>query len=137
MFEDPLCSLSKSLGIHGVNVALPRRREHVCADVLASARTRAFTPGNFIMDATMRPSHGRPSSHRLTICPSVCPSAIVHVTTLSCRLPLPRSPSACVMPITDLNPNRFRLSGQRIMWLGKPKMVWQRCSLSLSCDKMR
>jgi hypothetical protein len=65
MFEDPLCSLFKSLGIHGMDAARPRGRE-------------CFTPGNFITDTTVRPSHGRPSGHR----PTVHPSAIVRVTTL-------------------------------------------------------
>jgi hypothetical protein len=37
-----------------------------------------FTTGNFITDAIVRPSHGRPSGHR----PSVHPSVIVRVTTL-------------------------------------------------------
>jgi hypothetical protein len=59
MFEDPLCRVSKSLGIHGVNTARPRGRKR-------------FTLGNFISDATMRPSHGRPSGHRPTVRPSVC-----------------------------------------------------------------
>jgi hypothetical protein len=38
MFEDPLCSLSKSLGIHGVNIARPR------GCIGASAQTRVFYP---------------------------------------------------------------------------------------------
>jgi hypothetical protein len=37
-----------------------------------------LSPGNFITDAIVRPSHERLSGHRLTIHPSV----IVHVTTL-------------------------------------------------------
>jgi hypothetical protein len=37
-----------------------------------------FTPGNFITNATVRPSHGRPSGYR----PTVRPFAIVCVTTL-------------------------------------------------------
>jgi hypothetical protein len=47
----------------------------------ARIRTDAsvLSPGNFIIDATVRPSHGRPNSHR----PSVHPSAIVRVTTLT------------------------------------------------------
>jgi hypothetical protein len=65
MFEDPLCSLSKSLGIHGVDAARLHGRE-------------CFIPGNFITDATVRPSHGPPSGHR----PTVRPSAIVRLTTL-------------------------------------------------------
>jgi hypothetical protein len=35
-------------------------------------------PGNFIMDAIVRPSHGRPCSHRS----SIRPYAMVRVTTL-------------------------------------------------------
>jgi hypothetical protein len=50
------------------------------------ARDRAdasvLPPGNFITDATVRPSHGRPSGHR----PTVCPSAIARVTTLAAAL---------------------------------------------------
>jgi hypothetical protein len=33
--------------------------------------TSVLPPGNFVTDATMHPSHGRPSSHRLTVRPSV------------------------------------------------------------------
>jgi hypothetical protein len=49
-------------------------RGHACVHVDASI----LFPGNFITDATVRPSHGRPSGHR----PTVCLSAIVRVTTL-------------------------------------------------------
>jgi hypothetical protein len=31
-----------------------------------------FYSSNFKMDATVRPSHGHPCSHRPTVCPSVC-----------------------------------------------------------------
>jgi hypothetical protein len=55
----------------------------------ASARTGSrlhgrerLTPDNCITDATMRPSHGRPSGCRSSVCPSVRPSAIVRMTTL-------------------------------------------------------
>jgi hypothetical protein len=46
----------------------------------ALVRTDAsvLPPGNFITDATVRPSHRRPSGHR----PSVRSSAIIRVTTL-------------------------------------------------------
>jgi hypothetical protein len=33
------------------------------------ADASVLSPGNFIMDATVRPSHGRPSGHRLTVRP--------------------------------------------------------------------
>jgi hypothetical protein len=62
------------------------RNECVRAD--AGVRSRGYArvranasvlpPGNFVADATVRPSHGRPSGHR----PTVRPSAIVRVTTL-------------------------------------------------------
>jgi hypothetical protein len=39
----------------------------VCADA------SVVIPSNFITDAIVHPSDGRPSGHRLTICPSVCP----------------------------------------------------------------
>jgi hypothetical protein len=47
---------------------------------LGCVRTDASVlfPGNFIMDAIVRPSHGRLSGHRLIVRPSV----IVHVTAL-------------------------------------------------------
>jgi hypothetical protein len=82
MFEDPLCSLSKSLGIHGVDTTRPHGHARVCAYICARpcghagvltdacARPRGrecFTPGNFITDAIVCPSHGRPSGHRLTV----------------------------------------------------------------------
>jgi hypothetical protein len=40
----------------------------------ASVRTDAsvLSPGNFITDATVRPSHGRPSGHRPIVRPSIC-----------------------------------------------------------------
>jgi hypothetical protein len=46
----------------------------------ARVRTDAsvLPPGNFVTDAIVRPSHGRPNGHR----PSVRPSVIVRVTTL-------------------------------------------------------
>jgi hypothetical protein len=55
--------------------------------VSSSARTHGrvrldssdLPPGNFITDATVRLSHGRPSGHR----PIVCPSVIVRMTTLT------------------------------------------------------
>jgi hypothetical protein len=31
-------------------------------------------PGNFVMDATVRPSHARLSGHRPSVCPSIRPS---------------------------------------------------------------
>jgi hypothetical protein len=34
------------------------------------------------MDATVRPSHGRPYGHRPTVRLTVCPSVIVYETTL-------------------------------------------------------
>jgi hypothetical protein len=48
----------------------------------ASARTldciradaSVLPPSNFITDATVRPSHGRPCGHRPIVRPSVCPS---------------------------------------------------------------
>jgi hypothetical protein len=46
-----------------------------------------FTPGNFITDATVRPSHGRPGGHRPSIHPSVRPSVIVRVTTVASNGP--------------------------------------------------
>jgi hypothetical protein len=47
---------------------------------LACVRADAgvLPPGNFIMDATVRPSHGRLSGYR----PTIRPSVIVRVTTL-------------------------------------------------------
>jgi hypothetical protein len=72
MFEDLLCSLSKSFGIHGVDAARLHGRTCVRTDVPIYPR------GNFITDATVRPSHGQPSGHR----PTVRPSSIVRVTTL-------------------------------------------------------
>jgi hypothetical protein len=62
MFEDPLCSPLASMAW-----TLPVRAD---ASVLH--------PGNFITDATVRPSHGRPCGH----CSTVRPSVIVRVTTL-------------------------------------------------------
>jgi hypothetical protein len=70
MFEDPLCSLSKSLDIHSVDAARPPGRTSVCADAPIYPR------GNFITDATVRLSHGQPSSHRPTVRPSVRPSIL-------------------------------------------------------------
>jgi hypothetical protein len=72
MFEDPLCSLSKSLGIHGVNDTRP------CGQARVRADTSVLPLGNFITDATVHRSHGRPSGHR----PTVRSSAIVRMTTL-------------------------------------------------------
>jgi hypothetical protein len=70
LFEDPLCSLSKSLGIHGVDAARPRGR---CPSARMHSRVhadaRVLPLGNFITDATVRPSHGRPSGHRPTVRP--------------------------------------------------------------------
>jgi hypothetical protein len=66
MFEDPLCTLSKSLGIHGADVPI-------------------YPLGNFIMDIAVRPSHGWPNGHCLHPCPSVDsvrPSLSVRLTTL-------------------------------------------------------
>jgi hypothetical protein len=57
-----------------------RPRGHVCVRVDASV----LLPGNFIMDATVRPSHGQPNGHR----PSVRPSTIVRLTTLGLVLAL-------------------------------------------------
>jgi hypothetical protein len=75
MFEDPLCNLSNSMAW-----ILPIRAErcsrthgriygHVRTDVLI------YPLDNFITDATMRSSHGRPSGHRPRRRPSVlvCP----------------------------------------------------------------
>jgi hypothetical protein len=42
------------------------------------ADASVLSPGNFIADARVRPSHGRPRGHR----PIVCRSVIVRVTTL-------------------------------------------------------
>jgi hypothetical protein len=50
----------------------PRGRARVHAD------TSVLSPGNFITDATVRLSHGRPNGHR----PTVHPSIIIRVTTL-------------------------------------------------------
>jgi hypothetical protein len=47
----------------------------VCADI------SVLTPGNFITDAIVRPSHRQSSGHR----PSIRPSSIVRVTTLPGR----------------------------------------------------
>jgi hypothetical protein len=69
-----------------------RTDAHLCprghADVHADASVLSLD--NFITNAIVRPSHGRPSSHRPSVCPfvrpsvrlSVRPSAIVRVTTL-------------------------------------------------------
>jgi hypothetical protein len=38
------------------------------------ADASVLSPGNFITDATVRLSHGRPSAHRPIVCPSVRPS---------------------------------------------------------------
>jgi hypothetical protein len=46
------------------------------------ADASVLPPCNFITDATVSLSHGRPSGHRPTICPSIRPSVIVRVTTL-------------------------------------------------------
>jgi hypothetical protein len=46
-------------------VASPRTYRGVRAD------TSILSPGNFITDATVRPSHGRPSGHHPTVRPSV------------------------------------------------------------------
>jgi hypothetical protein len=50
------------------------RRVHADASILS--------PGNFITDAIVRPSHRRPNGHRPIVRPSVHPSSIVRVTTL-------------------------------------------------------
>jgi hypothetical protein len=64
----------------------PRGRKCIRADALVSAstsvrmqgRVRAdasrFIPGNFITDATVRTSHGRPNGHRPSVRPSERPS---------------------------------------------------------------
>jgi hypothetical protein len=49
-----------------------RGRQRVRADA------SVLPPGNFITDATVRPSHGRPCDHR----PTIRPSVIVRETTL-------------------------------------------------------
>jgi hypothetical protein len=49
-------------------------RIHACV----RADAPIYPRGYFITDATVRPTHKRPSGHRL----SVCPSSIVRVTTL-------------------------------------------------------
>jgi hypothetical protein len=55
MFEDPLCSPLASMAW---TPACPRGHQY-------------FTLGNFITDATVRPSHGRPYGHRPTVRPSI------------------------------------------------------------------
>jgi hypothetical protein len=67
-------------------------RTGLCLRRLQRVRTNAslFTPCNFITDATVHPSHGRPSGHR----PSVRPSVIVCVTTLVTTLFLQNCPGA-------------------------------------------
>jgi hypothetical protein len=68
----------------------PFARTHGCVRADASV----LPPCNFIMDATVRLSHGRPSGHR----PTVRPSVIVRVTTLlilSLRMPSIRNLGAC------------------------------------------
>jgi hypothetical protein len=47
------------------HMARPRGHAHVRVDA------SVLPPGNFIMDATVRPSHGRPSGHRPSVRPSV------------------------------------------------------------------
>jgi hypothetical protein len=60
-----------------------RVRADASASARAHCRVRAdasvLPPGNFKMDATVRPSHGRPHGHR----PTVRPSVIIRVTTLA------------------------------------------------------
>jgi hypothetical protein len=69
---------TRTLGFIYTDVPCPRgrwvtsTRSHrgVRTDTLVSARTRVFYPlGNFIMDATVRPSHRQPIGH----CPTVRP----------------------------------------------------------------
>jgi hypothetical protein len=72
MFEDPLCSPLASMAW-----TLPVRAD-ASASVRTHVRVRAdasvLPPGNFKKDTTVRPSHGRPRGHRLTVRPSVRPS---------------------------------------------------------------
>jgi hypothetical protein len=56
-----------------VDALFPHGHTRVRADA------SVLPPGNFITDATMRPSHGRRSGHRPTVRPSVRPSVIVRV----------------------------------------------------------
>jgi hypothetical protein len=75
---------TQTLGCVRASAPYPRGRA-VSAGMLGCVRTDAsvLLPGNFITDATVHPSHGRPSGHRLTIRPSV----IIRVTTLLLTFP--------------------------------------------------
>jgi hypothetical protein len=53
---------------HGLDAARLRGRMRAPARLLVRPRGReCFTPGNFKKDATVRPSHGRPRSHRPSV----------------------------------------------------------------------
>ena len=83
MFEDPLCSLSESLGIHGMDAACSHKRTCVRMDTpMRPHRSKYFILGNFITDAIMCPSHRQPSGHYSLVCPFVRLPTIVRVTTL-------------------------------------------------------
>jgi hypothetical protein len=77
-------------GWGGVGVRPRGRTQAFVRMLLPSVRTYAFVHadapiyprGNFITDATVCPSHGRPNGHCPIVHPSVHPSSIVHVTTL-------------------------------------------------------
>jgi hypothetical protein len=74
----------------------------ICLDKLVSAWTHrgvradtsVLSPSNFITDATVRPSHGRPSGHHLTVSLSVRPLSSVFFRAFVPRLGGLISPSA-------------------------------------------
>jgi hypothetical protein len=110
--------------------ARPRRQVGVYADA------SRFIPGNFIMDATVRPSHGRPSGHR----PIVRPSAIVCVTTLL-QHPLVQAPEcegpphkenlsyAMRSPPWSLHPSSLHHLHESLDWASRKKSKWHGATL--------
>jgi hypothetical protein len=58
-------------------------REEQATDALGLLGRADLSRDNFITDAIVRPGYGQPSGHHLTVRPSVRPSSIVRVTTLS------------------------------------------------------
>jgi hypothetical protein len=72
--------------------------------------------GNFITDATVRLSHGRPSGHR----PTVRPSSIVRVTTLALSSPAVRFLALRVLGLGCMSPGFLIFLG---LWVQAPLLA--------------
>jgi hypothetical protein len=58
--------------VHARGRTMAARTHHVRADAPCPRGRECFTPGNFKMDATVRPSYGRPRGHRPIVRKHLC-----------------------------------------------------------------